>query len=442
LISSPDVVVIGAGFSGLSAATALSEAGVRVTVLEARPSLGGRASTFTDPATGTRVDNGQHAVFGCYHETFRFLRRIGAASNVALQHRLALQVIDRAGRSSRLACPAWPPPWHLLGGLLGWTAIGWRDRMAVLGMLPLIRGGGTGATGAATVRGWLEARRQTPRLIELLWEPLAVAALNQSIDEASAAPFTQVLRRMFGRDRQGAAIGLPRVPLEELYAAPARAFVENAGGEVRTRAAASVGVSGGELSVRCGTEALRPAAAICAVPWHALPELFDPPPAELAAVIEAARHTQASAIVTVNLWLDRAITNEPFVGLPGRAFQWAFDTRALIGGEHLALVSSGAADFLSRSNAELIDLAMSELREAIPAARNASLRRAVAVREKRATFSVAPGQPQRPATHTAIPGLLLAGDWIDTGLPATIESAVTSGHRAARAALDFARRPA
>jgi uncharacterized protein with NAD-binding domain and iron-sulfur cluster len=138
----PDVIVIGAGFAGLSAATALAEKGARVLVLEARPTLGGRATAFTDPATGERVDNGQHVLFGCYDETFRFLRRIGAEANLRLQSRLAVDIIDREGRWSRLACPALPSPFHLLVGVMSWSALGWRDRLAVLRMRSAIRGPG------------------------------------------------------------------------------------------------------------------------------------------------------------------------------------------------------------------------------------------------------------------------------------------------------------
>ncbi len=141
--------------------------------------------------------------------------------------------------------------------------------------------------------------------------------------------------------------------------------------------------------------------------------------------------------MTVNLWFDRIVTDHAVVGLPGRTMQWVFDKRRVFGerASHLSLVSSGADAVVSLTNEELIALALSEVNEAIPSARAATVRRAVVVREKRATFSVAPGQPRRPATRTALPGLLLAGDWIETGLPATIESAVRSGHAAAALAL-------
>ena len=437
-----EVVVIGGGFAGLSAATALAERGARVTVLEARPTLGGRATAFTDPATGERVDNGQHVLIGCYHETFRFLRRIGAESNVDLQSKLAIRIVERDGAGSRLVCPSLPAPFHLIAGVLRWNALTWRDRLAVLrvraamrGRAGIPRGDRVDSPYEPTVLEWLLRLGQTPRLIALLWEPLAVAALNQPIAVASAAPFLEVLRRMFSSDARDSALGMPRVPLDELYAAPARAFIERHGGVVRTDAPARVvAAPDGSLRVRVRDEELHAASIVCAVAWHSMPEVL-PASAALEPIVEAARRTAASPIVTVNLWYDREVSVDPFVGLPGRHMQWLFDKQRLFGpgSSHLSLVSSGAEAIASRSNRELIDLATAEVAEALPAARAAALRRAVVVREKRATFSLAPGQPRRPGTLTAIPGLLLAGDWIDTGLPATIESAVISGHWAAGA---------
>jgi zeta-carotene desaturase len=173
------------------------------------------------------------------------------------------------------------------------------------------------------------------------------------------------------------------------------------------------------------------------VPWFALSEVFVDLPASLRTTLDAADATAASPIVTVNLWFDRVVTDHVLVGLPGRTMQWVFDKRRVFGEQasHLSLVSSGAEKVVSLGNDELIQLAIHEVNDAMPAARAAAVRRAVVVREKRATFSVAPGQPPRPETKTAIPGLFLAGDWIETGLPATIEGAVRSGHMAAAASM-------
>jgi zeta-carotene desaturase len=444
-VPAPDAIVVGAGFAGLSAAVDLASRGARVLVLEARPGLGGRATAFTDPETGEIVDNGQHALFGCYHETFRFLRTIGTEHLVHLDEHLEIEVIDRAGRHSRLRSMRLPPPLHLVGGLLRWTALSWRDRVAALSIGPALgraarrhaRGEPLDVREQETAGAWLRRHGQTPRLCELLWEPLAVAALNQHMDVAAAAPFARVLAQMFGGSRRDAAIGLPRVPLDVLYAKPAAQFVAERGGEVRVGSVARIVCARETVShVDVRGERIEARAIVCAVPWHGLERTLEPAPTILAGIVAAASATASSPIVTVNLWLDRAVTDVPFVGLPGRTMQWIFDKRQAFGdsASHLSLVSSGAEAIVAQGNLELVDRAVREVREALPAARDATVLRAVVVREKRATFSLAPGQPRRPQTVTPVTGLLLAGDWIDTGLPATIESAVLSGHRAAAAA--------
>ncbi len=441
-VMSYDVIVIGAGFAGLSAAVRLTRDGARVLVLEARARLGGRATAFPDRDTGELVDNGQHILLGCYRETFAFLDDIGATSNVRLQPQLAVTMIDRAGRRSRLACPALPPPFHLLAGVLDWDALSWRDRLSVLGMATPLKNarrellGSTvkAASPGETVENWLIRNGQTPRLRELLWDPLAVAALNQPTDQAAAPPFARVLAEMFGSDPRAAAIALPTKPLHLMYAEPAREYIERGGGAVHTGAPAKVVVTGAAVNaVGSDGQEWPVGRVISSVPWFALASLFDEPPPALADVIARAGRMESSPIVTVNLWFDRPLLDEPFIGLPGRTMQWVFEKRLVFGGDasHLSLVSSGAAAIVAQTNEQLIAQAHTEIIEALPEARAAQLVRATVVREPRATFSLAPGQPARPAAETAVRGFVLAGDWIDTGLPATIESAVRSGNRAA-----------
>jgi squalene-associated FAD-dependent desaturase len=436
-----DVVIIGAGFSGLSAAAALAERDARVLVLEARPRLGGRATAFPDRVTGELVDNGQHVLFGCYSDTFAFLRRIGAEGHVRLQPSLEVPFVAPGGALTRLRCPDLPSPLHLLAGVLEWEALPLADRISVLRLaVPLLRRSGIAAD-SETVREWLIRHGQRPAIRTWLWEPLAIAALNQPPERAAAGPFARVLAEMFGGGPRAAAIGLPVRPLDRMYAEPAREYIQRRGGEVRINAQASVaGVTpdGGRvaaLDVR--GERITAGAFISAVPWFAIADLFArvPLPGSLARTVDAARRTPALPIVTVNLWYDRPVMQEAFVGLAESDIHWIFDKRAVLGGDasHLSIVTSAAEALAPLGNEELIALAAARVRDALPDAARARLIRGVVVRERRATFSVAPGVPPRPAVTTGLDNFFLAGDWIDTGLPGTIESAVRAGHQAAAA---------
>jgi hydroxysqualene dehydroxylase len=444
-----DAVVVGAGCAGFAAATALTDRGARVLVLEARPGLGGRATAFTDPETGERVDNGQHVLMGCYSETLALLHRIGAADRVKWQSGLTVSMIDRRGHQTTLALPSLPSPLHLLAGVLAWDALTWSERFSVLragSALHPPEGGHHSGTHrhdeirtSETVRQWLARIGQAPRLCELFWEPLALAALNQSIDQAEASSFRRVLERVFGPDPSCAALVMPAVPLDEMYAEPARQWLTGRGGEVRVNSPARIALDGDRVhGVRVRDEVIAAPLVISTVPWYSFNALFEAPPPQLRHTMMNAAALASLPIATVNLWFDAVVMTEPLLGLPGRNFQWVFDRRAIVGGDasHLSLVSSGADAIVSLSNEVLVNLALDEIRDALPAARRARLRKGLAVREKRSTFSLAPDAPPRPHTRTGIDGFLLAGDWIATGLPATIESAVMSGHLAAAAAAE------
>jgi hypothetical protein len=292
---------------------------------------------------------------------------------------------------------------------------------------------------SATVSDFLDWRGQRGRIRTWLWEPLAVAALNQAPDEAAATPFLRVLHLMFTGSRTDASLAFPARPLHEMYAEPAQRFIEGRGGVIALNALARVRIEHGAVAgIEVRGEPIGAATVIAAVPWFALESLLTGDVGPMAGTIARASTMVSKPIVTVNLWYDRVVMQDAFLGLPERQMQWVFDKRRVFGesASHLSLVASGADALVGQDNAALIALAAREVADAIPAARDATLVRGTVVREKRATFSVAPGQPPRPPVETPIRGLFLAGDWIETGLPGTIESAAVAGHRAAQSTIN------
>ena len=438
-----DILILGGGFAGLSCAAALAEAGAKVLLAEKKSHLGGRAFSFRDPGSEDVLDNGQHLFLGCYRETRRFLARVGAAERLTLLPKVRMAYASVTGRKDVLSCPGFlPAPWHLKIGLLGFSGLSLSDKLGLSRLDVYMRRHLSDAEAPAeldrmTVRQWLSSLGQSARAQTVLWDPIALGALNDDPTVAGAAGFFQVLREAFYRDAASARPALASVGLSELYALPAARFIESRGGRIMTLAKISGLIEQNGRVCGAATEdgqTLSAGAVVSTLPPWDLARLKLPE-----GVSAGWKEFAASPIVGINLWLDRPVLGgELFAGMIGTDIEWAFNKSLIFKedaksrGHYLSLVISGARKHLKRPPAELEAIAARDLSACFPEFRKAKILRSRVVKEPLATLSPVPGtETARPAPGLAHPGLYLAGDWTRTGLPATIESAVVSGHRSA-----------
>jgi squalene-associated FAD-dependent desaturase len=444
------VAVVGGGWAGLAAAIALQERRHEVTLLERRGVLGGRATSYRDASSGEDVDNGTHLMVGAYHDTLDLVRRAGASELLLEQKNLRIDWVDEKGLTS-LDCPPLAAPLHLLAGLLS-LRVPWSVRFQALRFGLAVRFGRPPV--GLTLAEYFSRTGQGEAARRLLWDPLALAILNESPDCAAAVLFHRVYREAFLADHRASRLVFLRRGWGVLAERLAEYF-EGRGGRLRRRGLASAVVVEGDrtVGIRCVqrpptreeiragrpsvTETITADAVVLAVPWHAVSELL---PDSLRAVepFASASRLRPSPIVSIEVWLDRVVLDRAMVGLRDEEVEWVFDKGRLYGREgppqHLAFIVSAAARSAPRRNEELVGAAERALRRFFPAMAGAMVVRSLVMREPAATFASDPeAETLRPAPSTPVAGLYLAGDWTATGLPATIEGAVRSGRAAARA---------
>ncbi|MCX8071977.1 MAG: hydroxysqualene dehydroxylase HpnE [Candidatus Binatia bacterium] len=440
---SAPVVVIGGGLAGLASAVELSDRGHQVLLLEAKRRLGGRAASFREPVTGDEIDNGQHAMMGAYHHTLSFLQRIGAQPKLTRQERLRVPYVHVPSRQhATLEAAELPAPLHAAFAIARFALLPPRERLqALLGGLKILTicKQNPRFLQDLTVEDLLQFCGQTRRTRERLWHPVAVATMNERPSRAAAAPFAEVVVRAFFASRRDSQFVFPRVPLSVLYVHDALKFIQRRGGEVRTGAVVEelVCERGRALAVRLRNGALLPASAVvCALPPEGAHKLLAPHGID----VPCGAYTP---IVSLHLWFDGPPRLPSFVGLLGTRAQWVFDRESLwqqtanaaVRLPHiLSVVISAAYEEVEFSDGTLVDTIKDELARAFPHLRALRLRHAAVIRERRATPSLTPEFERcRPTIATHLPNVFLAGDWVATRLPATIESAVASGFAAAEA---------
>ena len=429
----------------MAAACRLASAGYRVTLVERRPYLGGRAYSYTDRETGVQVDNGQHVFMGCCTAYIEFLRDVGTLDRTARQDRLRVEVRSPSGKAGVLAAAPLPPPLHLLPSFLAYPHLGWRDKLRATPALLRIRmerDPYRDELRAMSFEDWLRRNGQSDRAIANFWDLIVVPTLNDASRDVSASMAFTAFQVALLRDAHGADIGFARSGLSDVMGDAAERRLRALGVDLvlgRTverlvpdhGALSGVALAGGDvLTADWYVAALPPQALVNALP----DDLRDGSPLSV-----AASHTFAP-IVNLHVWYDRTVADFEWAAFVDSPLQFVFNKTRIAGltgpGDYLTISLSGAWEWWPLSKDELRERFTLELARALPLACDAAIERFAVVKEQRATFRSLPGGPaNRLPTLTPLRNLVLAGDWTDTGWPATMEGAVRSGNAAAAAVM-------
>jgi zeta-carotene desaturase len=432
-------VVIGAGLAGLAAATALSERGFAVTLLERKSIPGGRASSYDAQDTDETVDNCQHVAMRCCTNLLDFYERTGVSNKLRWIDRL--HFLEPNGRASVLSGnPNLPAPFHLLPSFFRLQFLSPADKWSLANaLMRMLRS--TGPKPDVPMMEWLRQTRQTSGAIERFWRPILVSALNEEPELCSARYAFQVFRQGFLSHPRAYEMGVPSVPLRELYA-PGIELLQKRGAEVHFRSSARAFLPEGRVVRRIRTDQsdLEADYVISAVPQTALGDLLpatDPQPW---------RKLETVPISAVHFWWDRTVTEMDHAALLDRQVQWMFNkTRDFArgeGGTYMGLVVSASRDWLPMARRDILAVAEKEIRETFPGTKGATIVKSAVIKEANATFRCAPGvDALRPPPETPFRNLFLAGDWVQNGWPSTMEAAVRSGYQAAERVLAAEGRP-
>jgi squalene-associated FAD-dependent desaturase len=422
------VVVAGGGLAGLATAAALGDAGFEVDLFEARPFLGGRATSYAPPgATGEAdlIDNCQHILLRCCVNLLDLYSRLGVSDEIAFHREFFF--VEPGGRVSILKAGGLPAPLHFTSAFLKLACLSFPEKLALARGLLALRRERTRRSDLdrITMLDWLREQHQPPRVIKRFWEQILVSAINEDLDRMAAIHGFQVFWLGFLARSNAYEMGIPAVPLQKLYTSREWDKWPNVRIHLRTPVERL-----GENGVQAGNELRSADYYVCALPFEktgqVAPEL-EPP---------ALDH---SPITGIHLWFDRPVTDLPHATLLDRTIQWLFNKD---GGRYVQLVVSASRTLADMPRQDVIALALTELAEFFPASAEARLERAHVVKEIRATFSAAPGLEQvRPPTETRFANVFLAGDWTRSGWPATMEGAVRSGYIAAEAICRAAGKP-
>jgi zeta-carotene desaturase len=422
-----DAIVAGGGLAGLAAAVALADAGFQVRLFEARGFLGGRATSYPFSAPGGEtelIDNCQHILLGCCEKLLEFYRRLGVSDKV-LFHR-SYHFLEPGGRVSTLKPGFLPAPLHFAGSFARLKFLNAGEKLALASALVSLQRDARSRDelDRITMGEWLEWQRQPDRVVQRFWKPVLVGAVNEDLDRMAASHGFQVLKTGMLAGAGASAMGVPSVPLGELY--DKRVWERHSNVRIELGAPVTEVLFGGDevAGMRVGGGIEQADYYVSALPCDRAAAMLAP------LEIPSSAFGQ-SPITGIHLWFDRAVTDLAHAVLLDRTLDWMFNKRE---GRYLLLVVSASRGLVEKGRGELIEDAVRELADYFPAVRQARLEKAHVVKEVKATFSARPGlDALRPGARTRYRNLFLAGDWTRTGWPATMEGAVRSGYLAAEA---------
>ncbi|MEM1185421.1 MAG: hydroxysqualene dehydroxylase HpnE [Planctomycetota bacterium] len=427
---SVDVVIVGGGLAGISAAVQLADAGVRVELLETRKRLGGRAGSFVDPRSGLEIDNCQHVTMGCCTAYRSLLDRLGMGG--ALGWHDTQWWVEPGGRTSEIRMSGWPAPLHAAPSFARASFLSLKDKQSIAKGLVAIALSRLGELRRRTFGEFLHETHQTSGAVARFWQPVIVSACNLPVEFVSAEPAAQVFQDGLMKSANASMIGIPTCPLTHLYR-EVPSIVQARGGRVRTGVSvASVDEHSATLADGSVVDADR---VILATPFERTATLVDAELAERDPRLTWLSVLGHSPILGVHLVFDRPVLPTPHAVLVDSGTQWLF--RKDEAGCVVHAVISAAFAWMHLSEEQIVSRVVSDLHRAFPESVGAAVVSARSVKEKRATFAATPlAQASRPPVASDASRLLLAGDWVDTGWPATMEGATRAGLRAASAVLE------
>jgi len=444
----PHCIIVGGGLAGLSAACNLTNKGWRITLLEKRQYLGGRAFSFHDPIMGTEIDNGQHVFLGCCHEYINLINILGIADDIYMQSTLSVPILFEGKTSSIYSINWLPSPLNLLPALITYRHLEWQDKARILLALAKIfleiTQKNKHLLESITFAKWLSTNHQKNTSLMPFWDLIIKATLNSSCDKVSAYMGIRIFQEGFMQHKNGGNIGYSKVGLTHLITKKIHEYLSQNGGKIYTNSEVDeiltdnksvIGVSLKKTNRTAACD-LQSDAVICTVPWDKVNSMTPQNSSFETSKIFSFPHLSSGPLIALHIWLDQPVIESDFIAILASELQWVFNKtkmqQTISNGQQLTISISDAQKYMHHSKKELRELFLEELIRLFPTINKKNILRFLVVKYYQATFLSEPGaEDMRHGQKTSLKNLYLAGDWTNTSWPSTMESAVISGRLAA-----------